>query len=470
VSELSRRQLLAATAGGSTAAGQPPQRRRAPNVVLFLIDDLGWRDVGFNGGELPTPNIDRIAREGAVASQFCCYPLCTPSRTGLLTGRSSMRQGLMYSVIRPWSSYGVPLRERLLSNIFADAGYRTAIIGKWHLGHAHLAQLPNQRGFHHFYGHVNAEIDYFEHTKFTGLDWQRNGKGVREPGYATELLGTEAVAWLRAQPRNKPYFLYIPFNAVHSPMQAPREALDRFQGVPDARRRVLAAMLHVLDVQVGRVLESIEQRGETDHTLVIFLSDNGGALVTGSRNLPYRAAKLTPYEGGLRVPAAFRWPGRIAAGKSTAEWLTILDILPTLWEAAQLSPGDTLPLDGVSFLPTLTDAAAIARPPFFVACKRNETQDYQFALRTATWKLVSTVNPRQETVEELFDLAADPYEKVNLVAQSPPILASLREQMETWKKLHPKADIDSSMSPHPGWVPPADYSDLASRHPPAPPA
>jgi arylsulfatase A-like enzyme len=380
-----------------------------------------------------------------------------------------MRQGLMYSVIRPWSSYGVPLAERLLSNIFLDAGYQTAIIGKWHLGHAHRAQHPNQRGFQHFYGHVNAEIDYFQHTKFTGLDWQRNGKGVREPGYATVLLGDEAVRWLKARAPGQPYFLYLPFNAVHAPMQAPREALERVGQIADPKRRTLAAMLSVLDDQVGRVLDTIEQRGEAANTLVLFLSDNGGAIGNGSVNRPYRAAKLTPYEGGLRVPAAFRWPGRIPAGRSTAEWMTVLDVLPSLCEAAGLAPGNTLPLDGVSFLPVLVSGAAHARPPFFAACKRNETADYQFALRTRDWKLVQTVNPRQEVVEELFDLNADPAERTNLVSQAPPPLSVLREQMEVWKKLHPKADIDSSMSPHPGWVPPADYAELASGHRPAAP-
>jgi arylsulfatase A-like enzyme len=435
--------------------------------LLFFIDDLGWRDVGFNGGEIPTPNIDRIAREGTVATQFSCYPLCTPSRTGLLTGRSPMRQGLMYSVIRPWSPYGVPLHERLLSNALQDAGYQTAIIGKWHLGHAHRDQLPMRRGFHHFYGHVNAEIDYFTHTKFTGLDWQRNGKGIREPGYATELLGEEAVTWLRNQPKERPYLLYLPFNAVHAPMQAPPAAVERFRNIADPKRRMLAAMLHVLDNQVGRVLEAADRRGDADNTLVLFLSDNGGATVNGSVNLPYRAAKLTPYEGGLRVPAAFSWPGRIPAGKSTAEWMTVLDVLPTVCEAAGVDPGNRQPLDGKSAWATLTAGAPHRRAPFFVACKKNETADYQFAVRTAEWKLVHTLNPKQEVIEELFNLAADPGETKNLVREAPPMLASLREQIDQGRKLHPKVDIDSSMSPHPGWVAPADYAELASAHPSA---
>src|SRR5262249_12675245 len=154
-------------------------------------------------------------------TQLCFLPLCTPSRAALFTGRSPVRYVLIYSVIRPWCGHGLPAEELMLSDVFLREGDQTAAIGKWHLGDAHESQLPNERGSDHFYGHMNAEIDYFEHTEQGGLDWQRNGIGVREKGYSTELLGAEAVSWVKARDRSRPFFLYLPFNAVHAPVQAP---------------------------------------------------------------------------------------------------------------------------------------------------------------------------------------------------------------------------------------------------------
>jgi arylsulfatase A-like enzyme len=454
---ITRRTALATTISPLLRAAGPK-----PNIVLILIDDLGWKDVGFNGGEIPTPRIDSIAAEGTRFTQFSCYPLCTPSRAGLLTGRSPMRQGLMYSVIRPWSSYGVPTEERLLSQVFRDNGYQTAVIGKWHLGHGHRALTPNRRGFDHFYGHMNAEIDYFEHTKLGGLDWQRNGKGVREPGYATELLGNEAVRWIEGRDASRPFFLYLPFNAIHSPMQAPERALERVARITDPKRRMMAAMLHVLDEQVGRVLDTLDRQGLARDTLVMVLGDNGGAVGLGSRNEPYRAGKLTPYEGGLRVPAALRWPGVIRAGGTYSSWMTVLDVFPTLAAAAGVPAGPVKPLDGIDLWPAIRGGRPPEHPEFFVACKRNETLDFQYALRSGPWKIVQTVNTQSETRTELFHLDQDPAETTNRAASDPAIAARLAEGIERWKKVHPRVDYHSSMTPHPGWVPPEDYATLAA--------
>ncbi len=371
----------------------------------------------------------------------------------------------MYSVIRPWSTYGVPPAERILSQVFQDNGYQTAVIGKWHLGHGHRDLIPSRRGFDHFYGHVNAEIDYFEHTKLGGLDWQRNGTGIREPGYATELLGREAVRWLVDRDKARPFFLYLPFNAIHSPMQAPPEALARFRHVADPKRRALAAMLHVLDSQIGRVLDTVERQGAVNNTLVLFLSDNGGATGAGSINTPFRAGKLTPYEGGLRVPAAMRWPGVLQAGSTAGAWMTVLDVFPTLAAAAGVPTGKTLPLDGVDMWPALLHGRRVQNPDFFVACKRNETLDFQYALRSGAWKLVQTVNPRAEVRAELFNLDEDPGERVNRAEQEPGHVTRLGGEIERWKKIHPQTDYHSSMNPHPGWIAPADYAQLAAGYP-----
>ncbi|MBI4907502.1 MAG: arylsulfatase [Acidobacteria bacterium] len=456
-----RRVFISQFAAGSMALAQAPH----PNVVLIMADDLGARDAAFMGGNIPTPNLDRIANEGARFTQFCCFPLCTPSRSALMTGRNPVRYGLIYSVIRPWSPYGVPARERMLSEVFHDAGYQTAIIGKWHLGHAHKSQLPNARGFDHFYGHLNAEIDYYEHTEMGGLDWQRNGRGLRESGYSTNLLGAEAVQWLTRRDRDRPFFLYLPFNAVHAPMQAPPEAIARFNHLPNLRRRTLAAMLDVMDKQVGRVLDTLDSQGLASNTIVLFLSDNGGAPGQGADNLPFRAGKLTCYEGGLRVPAAIRYPGRVTPGSVIPDWMTVLDVFPTLCSAAGLKPQLTQPLDGVDMWPVITGKGSATHENFFVACKKNETADYQYGLRTAEWKLVQTIDPQLKTTNELFHLEDDPREQNNVAAQNPDVLARLAVALENWKKLHPKAGIDSSMTPHPGWSPPADFATLAADYP-----
>ncbi|MBI4876955.1 MAG: sulfatase-like hydrolase/transferase [Acidobacteria bacterium] len=172
---MNRREFLAAGAAGSSALARP-------HVVLILADDLGWRDVGYQGSEMQTPHIDGLAAQGVRFTNLYAYPLCTPTRAGLMTGRSPARYGLIYSVVRPWSPYGLPLDEHAMPETFQALGYQTAMAGKWHLGHAHRRMLPNARGFDHFYGFLYADIDYYQHTHLSGLDWQRNGTGVREQG------------------------------------------------------------------------------------------------------------------------------------------------------------------------------------------------------------------------------------------------------------------------------------------------
>ncbi|MBL8177503.1 MAG: arylsulfatase [Bryobacterales bacterium] len=457
--QVSRRQIL--------ASGLAALQQRAPNVLLILADDLGSADTGFAGGGIPTPNIDRIALEGARLANFYCTPLCTPTRASLLTGRNPVRYGLIYSVIRPWSPYGLPAGEHTMAESFRDAGYRTAIVGKWHLGHTNRRFLPNARGFHHFYGHVNAEIDYFTHTKLDGLDWQRNGKGVREEGYATDLLGAEAVRWLESRDRARPFFLYLPFNAVHSPMQAPEPLLAKYNAIGNRNRRAYAAMLDAMDTAIGRVLASLEADGSLSNTIVVFLSDNGGALGQGARNGPLRAGKLTVYEGGVRACAAIRWPAHLPPGTSFTQRMSVLDLFPTLCAAAGVKPGNRLPLDGRNLWPALTRGAAAPETSLFWAAKRNETQDKQHAVLLGDWKLVESVSDDRKTTLELFHLVEDPAEKNNVASANQDVVARLRHELDGWKNLHPRADIDSSMIPHPGWSAPADYATVAMDYEPA---
>src|SRR5947207_12709978 len=191
---------------------------KKPNILFLLIDDLGYTDVGFNGGDIKTPNIDKLAQSGAKLSAFYVQPVCSPTRAALMTGRYPMRHGLQVGVVRPWAQYGLPLEERTLAQALKEAGYETAICGKWHLGHFQRAYLPTQRGFDHQYGHYNGAIDYFTHLREGGFDWHRDDRINRDEGYSTHLIAREAVRLIQEQGK-KPLFLYVPFNAPHAPHQ-----------------------------------------------------------------------------------------------------------------------------------------------------------------------------------------------------------------------------------------------------------
>ena len=298
----------------------------SPNVVIILADDLGTADVGFRGSEIQTPNIDRLAREGTQFDRFYSFPVCSPTRSALMTGRSPMRLGVAYSVIRPWLSYGLPAEEHLMPETFRAAGYQTAMAGKWHLGHSQARFLPHRRGFDEAYGHLNGAIDYYTHVRDGGLDWQRNGRSVREEGYTTDLLAAEAVRQIRGRDKGRPFFLYLAFNAPHTPLQAPQALIDKYARIPDQRRRTFAAMVDAMDSGVGRVLGALDDEGIAGSTIVLFFSDNGGPTNQGARNTPLRGAKATTFEGGIRVPAVLRWPGQVRQGEKSKQVFTAMDV------------------------------------------------------------------------------------------------------------------------------------------------
>jgi arylsulfatase A-like enzyme len=285
-----------------------------PHIVFFLADDLGWKDVGYHGSEIKTPNLDRLSAAGVRLEQFYVQPVCSPTRAALLTGRYPMRYGLQVGVVRPWAQYGLPLAERTLAEALRSAGYRTAIAGKWHLGHFQPAYLPTRRGFDHQYGHYNGALDYWTHVRDGGLDWHRDDKALREEGYTTQLLAKEAVRLITAHDEAKPLFLYLPFNAPHAPLQAPEEYLDRCKEIKNKQRRTYAAMVSCLDDAIGTVTAALQKKGMAKNTLLIFSSDNGGPIKQGATNGPLRAGKGTLYEGGVRVAAWAAWPGKLKAG------------------------------------------------------------------------------------------------------------------------------------------------------------
>ncbi|WP_250846970.1 sulfatase-like hydrolase/transferase [Aquisphaera insulae] len=425
-------------AASAPAPGAPGRR---PNIVYILADDLGWADVSWHGKEIRTPRLDALASSGARLEQFYVEPLCTQTRAALLTGRYPIRHGLQVGVVRPWSPYGLPTEERTLAQGLKEAGYETAIVGKWHLGHARPEFLPTRRGFEHQYGLYNGAIDYFTHERDGGLDWHRDDRASRDEGYSTHLLGDEAARRIAEHDTSRPLFLYLAFNAVHAPHQVPDRYKEPYASLPEPRR-TYAGMVAAMDEAVGKVVDALRAKGLADDTLVVFSSDNGGpnpGKVTS--NGPLRGAKATPYEGGVRVPAFATWPGHIKPGTVVDAPLHVVDWYPTLLKLAGRASAQSLPLDGRDAWPAITEGAPSPHEEILLTATPGGG-----AIRVGDWKLVvngpsragigddaeapgRAIKPAAETVE-LFNLAADPYEKSNLAGESPSKLAELKARFD----------------------------------------
>ncbi len=428
-----------------------------PNIVFFLIDDLGYTDVSYHGGEIKTPNIDRLAAAGAKLEAFYVQPVCSPTRAALMTGRYPMRHGLQVGVVRPWAQYGLPLDERTLAQALQEAGYVTAICGKWHLGHFAPEYLPTRRGFAHQYGHYNGALDYFEHTRDGGFDWHRDDQVNRDEGYSTVLLGNESVRLVTQHDTAKPLFLYVPFNAPHAPLQALPEHLKLYEHIENKQRRAYCAMVHAVDEQIGRVVAAIEKRGLAGNTLFIFSSDNGGPLAQGATNGKLRAAKGTLYEGGVRAAACATWAGKIKPGLAIQEPLHMVDWYPTLLKLAGASAGQKHAPDGLDIWPVLTAGAKSPHDAILL-----NTTPRNGAIRMGDWKLVvggnvadsdeapaaapdtSKKGKKAKQAEgkaeaggvrvELFNLTEDISEKTNLVDKFPDKVKELRTRLEAFAK------------------------------------
>jgi arylsulfatase A-like enzyme len=416
------------------AAAQVAQKR--PNILFIVADDLGWKDVGFRGSDIQTPNIDKLAAGGAKLEQFYVQPFCTPTRAALMTGRYPLRYGLQTAVIPASHTYGLATDEWLLPQALKEAGYETAIVGKWHLGHGDQKYWPRQRGFDHQYGPLIGEIDYFTHEAEGVVDWYRDNERVIEEGYSTTLLGNDAVKLIDGHDTAKPLFLYLAFNAAHTPYQATPEYLARYEKIADPSRRAYAGSISAMDEQIGHVLEALDRKHMRENTLVVFMSDNGGtrnAMFSGSitdmskvkipcDNGPYREGKGTLYEGGTRVCALVNWPGQIPAGLIVDRMIHVVDMYPTLVGLAGGSLAKSKPLDGMDVWPTLSQGRPSPRTEIVY-----NVEPYRAAIRRDQWKLVwRTVLP--ESVE-LFDIPRDPSEKTNVADQHPDVVAALEKRL-----------------------------------------
>jgi arylsulfatase B len=320
--------------------------------------------------------------------------------------------------------------------------------------------LPHHRGFDLFYGHVNGAIDYWTHKRTGAVDWQRNGVTVHGEGYTTDLLGREAIRFIENRDRTRPFFLYLPFNAPHSPLQAPAASLAKYDQIRDKKRHVFAAMVDVLDTTIDKVMQALRKEGLEENTLVLFFSDNGGEDQLGADNRPLRDGKTSVFEGGIRVPAFIRWPGKLASGRVSQQVMTVLDVFPTLAEAAHVPVLSSKPLDGKNLWPDIVSGETRSREDLFFAV---QDRGLQHAVIHGRWKLVRIENRACEVSSFLFDLEADPNETTDLAAQHPELVRELAEQIQQWRKLHPAGGIRLETAPHPGWIPPTDWAAAARR-------
>jgi arylsulfatase A-like enzyme len=413
-----------------------------PNVIIILADDLGYDDVSFNGSkDIPTPNIDRIAKSGVTFSQaYVSYAVCGPSRAGILTGRYQDRFGFSRNpLLAPNdTAMGLPLSEQTMADYLKGADYNTMAIGKWHLG-AHQVLRPNKRGFDQFFGFLSGGHSYMPEnlvlqdlsgirSQFDGYKTKllRNDQRVDEKEYLTDAFSREAVNYV-ARNADKPFFLYLAYNAPHAPMEATEKYLSRFEHIKDEKRRVYAAMVSAMDDGVGKVLDQLKQSKIEENTIVIFLSDNGGPLQdNGSSNAPLRGKKGNFFEGGIRVPFAMQWKGKIPENTVYTKPVISLDIFSTVASLVKNKPKNEL--DGVDLMPFITNGNP-GYPHDYLFWRNFDRE--MFAVVGRQFKSIK----QKDGQDMIFDLTKDISEKDNLVNQQPNVMQSLQKQLESWKKL-----------------------------------
>lgn len=440
--------LLIGFSAQTTQRRTPTNQARKPNVIIILGDDLGYCDTGLYGcKDIPTPNINSIANKGVrFTNAYVTAPVCSPSRAGLMTGRYQHRFGFEFNAgplarAAREPEMGLPLTEITLADAMKKAGYKTGMVGKWHLGMAEKFR-PTQRGFDEYFGFLFGANTYInpagEGVKNAiaaagenDPTWPRHQQNpvyrgntpVAEEGYLTETFAREAVAYIERH-KNEPFFLYAPFNAPHLPLQATKKYTDRFAHLKDERRQVYAAMVSALDDAVGAILQKLRETGLEKDTLVVFSSDNGCATYTGAcTNDPLRYGKLTHLEGGFRVPFAMQFPAQLKAGAVYDKPISTLDLFPTAVKLAGGELAKDRPYDGVDLLPYLTGKNKAA--PHEVLCWRNSPNA---AIRKGNWKLFMG----GEQVW-LFDLSKDVGEQKNLAPERPDIVSQLKKDFATWE-------------------------------------
>lgn len=413
-------------------------KERPPNIVLIFVDDLGYADTGLYGSDaIPTPNIDSLGRSGVkFTNAYVTAGSCSPSRAGLMTGCYQQRFGFEFNTsggaITHREHRGLDPKAITIADVLKRAGYTTGMFGKWHLG-TQPQFHPQVRGFDEFYGFLAGAHSFLPVKRpeqiFSTI--MRGNDPMKEPRYLTDAIARETVNFI-GQHADAPFFAYVPFNAVHTPIEATKKYRDRFPTIKNAKRRDYYAMTSALDDAVGAITAALDQHGLAGNTFVIFLNDNGGPLYTGVQsNGPLRLGKLFLFEGGIRVPMVVKWPAMIESGQVFNGVTSSLDVFPTICDAAGIELPKALSLDGVSLLPHLTGKNQESpHAALFWSSGPNQ------AVRHQNWKLIRSDNSRW-----LFDLSADIGEKNNVIDANPEKRKFLEDLLDKWK---------SEMSP-PAW-------------------
>jgi arylsulfatase A-like enzyme len=419
--------LLPLHFSGGATFGQRLADSARPNIVLIILDDLGYGDFGCYGcPDIRTPNVDRLARQGVRFTDFYSNgPVCTPTRAALMTGRYQQRVGLEWAISPGEKEPGLPVEETSLARMLKREKYATALFGKWHLGYRREFG-PIAHGFDEFFGLLSADIDHYSHREINGeSDLYEGDRPVERKGYMTELITERAVNFVEKH-ATSPFFLEVAYNAVHWPFQAP----DRPDDVRDPQtwlrgtRSDYAKMLERVDDGIGAILDALERRGLTEWTLVIVTNDNGGERL--SRGGPLAGYKGILLEGGIRVPCVLRWPGRIPAGKESAVPAMTMDLTATILAAAGVSPPASRKLDGINLLPIFDGTKPAPERTLFWRIDRGPFG--QWAARKGKWKYI-----RYRGGELLFDLNADIGERRDLSKAEPATVTQLRKEVARWE-------------------------------------
>ncbi len=429
----------------SSTACDAVSAQKKPNIVFVVADDMGWADIGYHNPEIKTPNLDKLAKEGVELDQHYVQPQCTPTRVSLITGRYPNRFGKHCTSAS--NQQAVPFGTVTLASVLKGLGYDTAISGKWHLG-SKPEWGPLNYGFKHSYGSLAGAIGMYNHRyrlnrpEFTQT-WHLDDQLIQdEEGHATDLCTKQAVHWIHTM--QKPYFLYIPFHTVHTPLAEPQKYLDLNRHIENQDRRLMAAALSHLDESIGNIIEAIKETGQRENTLIVFFSDNGGIhthygggqypepdppLSQGfSSNFPLRGGKVTVYEGGIRVPAFVNWPGKLKPGKVSLP-VHSNDWMPTICNLVGYTPSKDLLWDGKDIMPFLTGEKKKYSNPrtFYWHWGGDREKPGRIAVRKDDWKMVI---PQNEKPAELYNLSTDPIEEKNLIQEHPEILFELKKLLE----------------------------------------
>jgi arylsulfatase A-like enzyme len=426
----------------AAAAAEKPVDR--PNILVIISDDQGWKDVGYHGSEIRTPNLDKLAATGVRLESHYVFPVCSPTRAGLLTGRNPSRFGIL-GAIGGRSEQALPADTVTLARALKERGYATAISGKWHLG-LRPQVGPRRYGFDSSYGYLHGQIDPHTHLYKNGdQTWHRADAFLNEEGHATDLIAAEAVRFLKTK-RPEPFFLYVAFSVPHTPIVEDERWTRLYdQRIQEPSRKLYAASVTHMDDAIGRIVAALEQTGQRKNTLILFTSDNGGPRSVGHAqgeyggkfgpykvlgdNRPWRGWKGELYEGGIRVPALVNWPGVLPA-RAVQEPVSVLDWFPTLAGLAGYGIKPELQLEGRDVWSALSGQTAAAPRTLYWKTGR------QRAVRVGDWKLIEIGGERART--ELFHLADDPFEKRDLAAEQPRQVAKLREVLKQQQALDPR--------------------------------